>query len=233
MRSRRSTRRSSSPSPYSAHVTPSTPEAASRLRQRYACQSRSASMWCNRLVNFCFESFLAASRILSSPLDADDGPCVPLAVACPEFPLATGLFSTDSADGWPTFIGGASWFIRFIDTIPVSDFPSADMPEYSHRPFPTAPIHGRDRSHPGSPGFRAESLRTCPGSLTPWVRCAACDNATLRAAFPIKSQGRRPKMGDFGARSPSLNAPCQRFAATLTSGRRMTRGHGWSLTFAL
>ena len=37
------------------------------------------------------------------------------------------------------------------------------------------------------------------------------------------------RIGDFGAQLPCLHAPCQRFAAPLARGRRMTRGHGWSL----
>ena len=38
---------------------------------------------------------------------------------------------------------------------------------------------------------------------------------------------------DFGTQWPCLHAPCQRFAAALARGRRMTRGHGWSLTFTV
>lgn len=117
--------------------------------------------------------------------------------------VKSGMFRLETAGTWS---GGWSvddqkkGFIRFFDTMPVSDFPCAYMPEFSLRPFPSGPITGRDRSHAGSPGFRAKSLRACPGSLTPWVQSATCDNATPRAAFPIKSQGRQPKRGDFGAR---------------------------------
>lgn len=64
------------------------------------------------------------------------------------------------------------------------------------RPGPTV---DSSRSPLGSPGFRAKSLRTCAGSLTPRVRFAARDSATYRVAFPTKSQGRQPELGDFGA----------------------------------
>ena len=33
--------------------------------------------------------------------------------------------------------------------------------------------------------------------------------------------------------SPACQYPCQRFAARLTTGRRMTRGHDWSLAFIM
>lgn len=66
-------------------------------------------------------------------------------------------------------------------------------------PSPTGPTVDNSRSRLGSPGFRTKSLRTCSGSLTPRVRCATRINATRRIAFPTKSQGRQPKIGDFGA----------------------------------
>jgi hypothetical protein len=85
----------------------------------------STSMWCNRLVNRCSPSLRAASRTLNSPVDAPFSPCVPCAAACSRFPSATVLLSTDSAGGWPSRYGCAPLFIRFLDTIPVSDFPVA------------------------------------------------------------------------------------------------------------
>ncbi len=66
-------------------------------------------------------------------------------------------------------------------------------------PSPTGPAVDCSRSHLGSPGFRAKSLRTCSGSLTPRVRCATRLSATYRFAFPTKSQGRQPELDDFGA----------------------------------
>ncbi len=66
-------------------------------------------------------------------------------------------------------------------------------------PSPTGPAVDRSRSSLGSPGFRTKSLRTCSGSLTPRVRCATRVSATHRIAFPTKSQGRQPEIGDFGA----------------------------------
>jgi len=66
-------------------------------------------------------------------------------------------------------------------------------------PSPTGPAVDNSRSPLGSPGFRTKSLRTCSGSLTPQVRCAARVSATYRIAFPTKSQGRQPEIGDFGA----------------------------------
>ena len=66
-------------------------------------------------------------------------------------------------------------------------------------PSPTGPTVDNSRSLLGSPGFRTKSLRTCAGSLTPRVRCAARVSATYRFAFPTKSQGRQPELGDFGA----------------------------------
>ena len=42
---------------------------------------------------------------LPRTLDALFGPCVPTAVACSEFPSATGLLSTDSAGDWPSNCG--------------------------------------------------------------------------------------------------------------------------------
>jgi len=66
-------------------------------------------------------------------------------------------------------------------------------------PSPTGPTVDCSRSPLGSPGFRTKSLRTCSGSLTPRVRCATRVSATYRIAFPTKSQGRQPEIGDFGA----------------------------------
>ena len=66
-------------------------------------------------------------------------------------------------------------------------------------PSPTGPTVDGSRSPLGSPGFRTKSLRTCSGSLTPRVRCATRVSATYRFAFPTKSQGRQPELGDFGA----------------------------------
>ena len=48
----RSSKRSSSPSPYSRHVTPSTPGAASRFKARYASFSTSGVMWCKSAMSF-------------------------------------------------------------------------------------------------------------------------------------------------------------------------------------
>jgi len=42
-----------------------------------------------------------SSRTPNCTLDAASSLCVPVTVACPEFPLAEGLFSTNSAGGWP------------------------------------------------------------------------------------------------------------------------------------
>jgi len=66
-------------------------------------------------------------------------------------------------------------------------------------PSPTEPTVDDSRSPMGSPGFRTKSLRTCSGSLTPRIRCAARVSATYRFAFPTKSQGWHPELGDFGA----------------------------------
>ena len=66
-------------------------------------------------------------------------------------------------------------------------------------PSPTGPTINSSRSPLGSPGFRTKSLHTCSGSLTPRVRCATRVSATYRVAFPTKSQGRQPEIGDFGA----------------------------------
>ncbi len=71
--------------------------------------------------------------------------------------------------------------------------------EFGFWPSPTGPTADCSRSPLGSPGFRAKSLRTCSGSLTPQVRCATRVSATHRIAFPTKSQGRQPEIGDFGA----------------------------------
>ncbi len=65
-------------------------------------------------------------------------------------------------------------------------------------PSPTRPAVDSSRSHLGSPGFRTKSLRTCSASLTPRLRCATRVCATYRIAFPTKSQGRQPELGDFG-----------------------------------
>ena len=66
-------------------------------------------------------------------------------------------------------------------------------------PSPTGPAVNGNWSPLGSPGFRTKSLRTCSGSLTPRVRCATRVSATYRFAFPTKSPGRQPEIGDFGA----------------------------------
>ncbi len=70
---------------------------------------------------------------------------------------------------------------------------------FGHWPFPTGPTVDSSRPRLGSPGFRTKSLHTCSGSLTPRVRCVTRAGATYRIAFPTKSQGRQPEIGDFGA----------------------------------
>lgn len=81
-------------SPYCTHVTPSTPGAAFDFCSLYASRSRSTVMWCIRLLNRMLLFFPAASRILSSPLNASPCPCVQFAVVFPEFPSVTGLPSS-------------------------------------------------------------------------------------------------------------------------------------------
>ncbi len=67
------------------------------LEALYASRSRSTVIWCIRLLKRRFLSLLAASRILSSPLNAS--PClrVQFAVVSSEFPLVPGLPSSTSA----------------------------------------------------------------------------------------------------------------------------------------
>ena len=99
---------------------------------------------------------------------------------------------------------------KFIDNIPPSDFLGAYMSSVRPLAFPDRAGCGWQPDTPGisSPrrrlyepeaGFRTKSLRTCSGSLTPRVRCATRFSATYRIAFPTKSQGRQPEIGDFGA----------------------------------
>ena len=72
----------------------------------------------------------------------------------------------------------------------------------------------------------------CAGSLTPRVSTPlAITRRTILPSPPFYKVGTR--IGDFGAQSPCLHTPCQRFAATLANSRRMTRGHGRSLAFTM
>ncbi len=113
---------------------------------------------------------------------------------------AGGLFSTNSAGGWPRrWRDCTPLFVRFIDNILRPTSQARSCRAFGLWPSPTGPTVDGSRSPLGSPGFRTKSLRTCSGSLTPRVRCAARASATYRLAFPIKSQGRQPELGDFGA----------------------------------
>ena len=51
--------------------------------------------------------------------------------------------------------------------------------------------------------------------------------------LPRQATRSAPGLGDFGAHLPCLHAPCLRFAAHLTMGRRKTRGHSWSLAITM
>ena len=52
----------SNSTPYSSHLIPSTPAAASRLSQKYACRRRAMLTWCRRAVSRSFFWSLAAVR---------------------------------------------------------------------------------------------------------------------------------------------------------------------------
>ena len=151
------------------------------------------------------------------------------------FPSAGDLFSTNSAGIWQislifvVYLGSLASSIIF----PRPTSHSRACRDYGHRPSSTGPIADDNRSLLGYPGFRAKGLHACAGSLTPRVRYATRDIAAHRCCLPYQITRSALELGDFGAQLPCLHAPCQRFAAALTRGRRMTRGHGWSLTFTM
>ncbi len=97
-----------------------------------------------------------------------------------------------------------------------------------------------------------------PGLLQGLLVCGACGYAFYRASTRTNRrqiryyrclgsdryrwpEGRRcssrPVREDYEViselNSPACHYPCQRFAARLTTSRRMTRGHEWSLAFIL
>ena len=60
-----------------------------------------------------------------------------------------------------------------------------------------------------------------------------CDSATSRAAFPVRQRGRQPERVISELNSPACTPPVNASPPPLTRGRRMTRGHGWSLAFTM
>ena len=116
----------------------------------------------------------SASRILSRTLDVASSRCVLVTVVCPEFPLAQGLFSTNSAGSWPTFR------VEYLCSLASQILcPSPTSQERSCRTFGIHLLRPDQLRHRwsllGSPGFRSKSLRTCSGSLTPQVQCITRD----------------------------------------------------------
>ena len=160
---------------------------------------------------------------------------MPVAVACSVFPSTESLFSTNSAGSWLILFILVVYHYSLASSIicPRPTSHSRARRDYGHRPSSTGPIVDSNRPCLGSPGFRAKSLHTCAGSLTPQVRYATRDIAAYRCYLPRQATRSALELGDFGAQLPCLYAPCQRFAAALTRGRRMTRGHGWSLTITM
>ena len=142
----------------------------------------------------------AASRTLFSPIDTASAP------ACRSRPSEHGsprpeAFSPQTPPVVGHALGEIVHLCSFASLIIFlrSTSQGRSCRTFGLWPSPTGPAVDRSRSSLGSPGFRTKSLRTCSGSLTPRVRCAACVSAMYRIAFPTKSQGRQPKLGDFEA----------------------------------
>ena len=78
---------------------------------------------------------------------------------------------------------------------------------------------------PGSPGSRADCVRTCMGPLTAPSTSLAHQIASNIVAFPIPLQGRHPSFFFFRGSIPSLHAPLSMRRPRSRERRRMTRGH--------
>ena len=61
-----------------------------------------------------YEFHLTNSRIHCYAINAAFGLCVPVTAGCNEFPLAEGLFSTNSAGGWLAGITQLSTLVRSL-----------------------------------------------------------------------------------------------------------------------
>ena len=128
----------------------------------------------------------SASRILSSSFYVASSRCVLVTVVCPEFPLAQGLFSTNSAGSWPIY--RVEYLCSLASQIL---YPSPTSQERSCR---TCGIHLLRPDQPrhrwsflGSPGFRSKSLRTCTRSLTPRVQCITRDLRDAPYCLPLQA----------------------------------------------
>ena len=81
---------------------------------------------------------------------------------------------------------------------------------FTHRPA------ANSRAGRRSPGSRAESFLTCPGSSTAPGPVAACASATPDVAFPSSQQGRPQKLVISRLYSPARQCLCQRFTRDVT-----------------
>ncbi len=172
-------------------------------------------MWCIRLVKRRFLSFLAASRILSSPLNASPCLCVQFAVVSsenfpwsPAFPpvpppLVTQLCSVPSSvlcrcltsqrrtrqdcGHGPSLADPPSCLTA--GTAEISRFSNIEFPRML-RVFDSAePVYG--------------SLR----------------NAITPCCLPHRFTRSAPRTGDFGAQWLACVSPCQRFTCCLAAAR--------------
>lgn len=116
--------------------------------------------------------------------------------------------------------------------MPVSDFPAPCLSVVRLPPSPTGPPRwvrsGRLRDLPVSAhetSVHAVGLRLRGLERRSRLRFAPC-------CLPLRRTGSAPGFVLSKLYITAYTCPCQRFAAFLTLGRRMTRGRGWSLAFA-
>ena len=174
-------------------------------------------------VNLAFLSRRAASRTRSSALARACSALRPLRVLLARVPLA----SAPSLHGLRS--GRAALFGRFFGTTDRSDF-SATV-HRRLRPFglPGA-LRGATRGGSGDLPVPAQRVSVHAWGLRPRrVGAGTRAGAPARLAFRSGRRRRHPGLSHFAAPYPACTSPCQRFAASLTGCRRMTRGHRGSL----
>src|SRR5271154_3344643 len=106
--------------PYSSHLTPSTPGAASGRISRYAIIRRTGVTWCSSAVNRAPLSLTATCRTRSSSLDTLSPALRPGRVSPAVFPMVRSLSSPASA--------AEALFSELAGTTKRSDCPSPFIP---------------------------------------------------------------------------------------------------------
>src|SRR5260370_1471829 len=173
---------------------------------------------CSRAVNFRFPSCFAAWRTRSRPLDPLSRLRVRHGLDCCVFSVVSGLPSTASADGFPSWVG------CFAGTMPLFDSPLPCTRDLWLIAFALPPADYL-RAAAGSPGSRAWSFSALATSVDEWSTYRGTRSAfllrfsvrglRLRRAAP-HSRYRAPRCGLPYCLTPS--APCTaRFRSSIPS----------------